>query len=166
MKVLRNLVSIVSAVSFLLCLMTLFLILLGYRPYVLKTQSMEPEYRQGSLCWVNTRVDLDHLNIGDPVVYRSPANSLVLHRLIDISPSDQTSLSVIMKGDANTSEQAIELSHVNYIGREAFTMPELGIFVDALVSHHVLWFIAPIFVILACIPWESIHFQEKDVAER
>ena len=161
MKVLRNLVSIVSAVSFLLGLAALFLVLLGYRPYVLKTQSMEPEYRQGSLCWVNTRVELDQLHIGDPIVYRSPANSLVLHRLVDVSSSDETSLSVVMKGDANDSVQEIELSRINFIGREAFSLPRVGAIVDDLLSNHILWFLVAVFVILGCIPWESIHGKKE-----
>nr|WP_292204081.1 signal peptidase I [Butyrivibrio sp.] len=140
------------------------LLLLGYRPYILKTQSMEPEYRQGSLCWVDTRVDLEKLSVGDPIVYRSPANSLVLHRLVDISSSGDSSLSVTMQGDANKSTQDVELSHINYIGREAFTLPKLGSIVDALFSHHILWFIVAAFVILACIPWESIRRRREAAA--
>ena len=120
---------------------------------------MEPIYTQGSLCWVNTRVDLNQLTIGDPIVYSSPTNSLVFHRLVEISLTGDSSLSVLIQGDADESTQKVELSHINYIGKEAFTIPKLGSIVDALLSHHILWIIVAVFVILACVPWEST--QEK-----
>ena len=151
MKILKNLIAVIASVTAALGLATLFLMMLGYRPYVLKTQSMEPQYRQGSLCWVNTRVSLEQLSVGDPIVYRSPANSLVLHRL---------SLSVTMKGDANELAQEVSLSPINYIGREAFTLPGLGSIVDFLLSHHALWLVIGAFVLLSCIPWENHKRKE------
>ena len=160
MKILKNLIAVIASVTAALGLATLCLMMLGYRPYVLKTQSMEPQYRQGSLCWVNTRVSLEQLSVGDPIVYRSPANSLVLHRLVNIDHSDDSSLSVTMKGDANELAQEVSLSPINYIGREAFTLPELGSIVDFLLSHHALWLVIGAFVLLSCIPWENHKRKE------
>ena len=118
---------------------------------------MEPIYSQGSLCWVDTRVSLDSLEVGDALVYRSPANSLVLHRLVGIRESNApSSFSDVMQGDANELTQDVELSHINYVGREAFSIPGLGSAVDKLISHYVIWITAAVFVLLACVPWETI----------
>jgi hypothetical protein len=112
---------------------------------------------------VDTGVSLDSLEVGDALVYRSPANSLVLHRLVGIrEPNTPSSLSAVMHGDANKLTQDVELSHINYVGREAFSIPGLGSAVDELISHHIIWITAAIFVLLACVPWETnkkVHSQ-------
>jgi len=106
---------------------------------------------------VDTRVSLDSLEVGDALVYRSPADSLVLHRLVGIRESNApSSFSDVMQGDANELTQDVELSHINYVGREAFSVPGLGSAVDKLISHYVIWITAAVFVLLACVPWETI----------
>lgn len=101
MRIIKNFVAIIATIALLLGVVALVLVLRGFRPFILTTKSMEPMYRKGSLCWVNTTVSLDNVEIGDALVYRSEANSLVLHRLMDISSSNESSLTVTMKGDAN-----------------------------------------------------------------
>ena len=164
MKALRNIIRIVAAVAGFFGLITLVLILAGYRPYILKTASMEPVYPKGSLCWVDTKVKLDSVSVGDVLVYRSPTNMLVLHRLVDILPIQAASgsLSVTMQGDANNTQQDILLSNINCLGRESFTIPRLGEVVERLLSDSgTTWFFVVFFLILACIPWESIHRRIK-----
>jgi signal peptidase I len=147
MKLLKNLVAVSAAIAALLGIVVLILVMAGFRPFILKTQSMEPIYTQGSLCWVDTQATLDSLEVGDVLVYRSPANSLVLHRLVGIRESNTSSLlSAVMQGDANELTQDVELSHINYVGRA----------VDELISHHVIWITVAVLVLLACIPWESM----------
>lgn len=162
MKLLKNLVAVSAAIAALLGIVLLILVMAGFRPFILKTQSMEPIYTQGSLCWVDTQATLDSLEVGDVLVYRSPANSLVLHRLVHIRESNTSSLlSAVMQGDANELTQDVELSHINYVGREAFSIPGLGSAVDELISHHVIWITVAVFVLLACVPWESMKRQNS-----
>ena len=158
MKILKNLITITAALAGIIGVLALILVLAGFRPFILKSESMEPVYTKGSLCWVNTRVDLDSVEVGDVLVYRSPANTLVLHRLVDKSSSvDTSSLPVVMQGDANSMSQDVTLSSINFIGREAFTIPRLGVMVEHILSNNAIWFIVVLFVLLAAVPWESIH---------
>jgi signal peptidase I len=158
MKILKNLITITAALAGIIGVLALILVLVGFRPFILKSESMEPIYTKGSLCWVNTRVDLNSVEIGDVLVYRSPANTLVLHRLVDKSASvDTSSLPVTMQGDANSMSQDVTLSSINFIGREAFTIPRLGVVVEHILSSNAIWFIVAVFVLLAAVPWESIH---------
>ena len=158
MKILKNLITITAALAGIIGVLALILVLAGFRPFILKSESMEPVYTKGSLCWVNTRVDLNSVEIGDVLVYRSPANTLVLHRLVDKSASvDTSSLPVTMQGDANSMSQDVTLSSINFIGREAFTIPRLGMMVEHILSNNAIWFIVAVFVLLAAVPWESIH---------
>ena len=157
MRFLKNLVAIVASATAFLGFSALFLTFLGYRPFIITTQSMEPMFMQGSLCWVDTRVTINSLEIGDAIVYRSPVNSLVLHRLVGIQESNTpSSFSAVMQGDANKLTQNVELSHINYVGREAFTIPRLGSAVDELLSHNAIWIVVVVFIVLACVPWESV----------
>lgn len=158
MKILKNLITITAALAGIIGVLALILVLAGFRPFILKSESMEPIYTKGSLCWVNTRVDLVSVEVGDVLVYRSPANTLVLHRLVEKERSDDTSsLPVTMQGDANSMSQDVTLSSINFIGREAFTIPRLGMMVEHILSNNAIWFIVAVFVLLAAVPWESIH---------
>ena len=158
MKILKNLITITAALAGIIGVLALILVLAGFRPFILKSESMEPIYTKGSLCWVNTRVDLDSVKVGDVLVYRSPANTLVLHRLVEKERSDDTSsLPVTMQGDANSMSQDVTLSSINFIGREAFTIPRLGVVVEHILSNNAIWFIVVLVVLLAAVPWESIH---------
>ena len=158
MKILKNLITITAALAGIIGVLALILVLAGFRPFILKSESMEPIYTKGSLCWVNTRVDLDSVEVGDVLVYRSPANTLVLHRLVEKERSDDTSsLPVTMQGDANSMSQDVTLSSINFIGRETFTIPRLGVMVEHILSNNAIWFIVVLFVLLAAVPWESIH---------
>ena len=161
MKAIKNLITITAALAGIIGVLALILVLAGFRPFILKSESMEPIYTKGSLCWVNTRVDLDSVEVGDVLVYRSPANTLVLHRLVEKeSTDDYTSLPVTMQGDANSMSQDVTLSSINFIGREAFTIPRLGMMVEHILSNNAIWFIVVLFVLPAAVPWESIHRRE------
>ena len=158
MKILKNFITITAALAEIIGILALILVLVGFRPFILKSESMEPIYTKGSLCWVNTRVDLDSVEVGDVLVYRSPANTLVLHRLVEKSVSvDTSTLPVVMQGDANRISQDVTLSSINFIGREAFTIPRLGVVIEHILSNNAIRFIVTVFIILACIPWESFR---------
>ena len=47
----------------------------------------------------------------------------------------------------------VELSHINYVGREAFSIPGLGTVVDRL--KHAVWIAVGIFIVLACVTREK-----------
>ena len=103
MKAIKNLITITAALAGIIGILALILVLAGFRPFILKSESMEPVYTKGSLCWINIRVDLDSIKVGDVLVYRSLANTLVLHWLVDKSSSaDTSSLSVVMQGNASS----------------------------------------------------------------
>lgn len=162
MKILKNLITITAALAGIIGVLALILVLAGFRPFILESESMEPIYTKGSLCWVNTRVDLDSVEIGDVLVYRSPANTLVLHRLVEMESSeDNSTLQVTLQGDANSMSQDVTLSSINFIGREAFTIPQLGVMVEQIRSNSTVWFIVALFIILSCVPWKNVQHTEK-----
>ena len=163
MKTIRNIITIIAAVTGFFGLLTLILILAGFRPFILKTASMEPVYRKGSLCWIDTNTRLDSVSVGDTLVYRAPSNTIVLHRLVAVQSVENDNSLIIaeLQGDANSRSQQVILSKTNFIGREAFTIPKLGSVVEQILSGNKVWFFIALFFILGCIPWESVRKRRR-----
>ena len=159
MKVIKNLVTVLSRIAALIAVTALVLVLLGYRPFVLMSGSMAPLYPEGSLCFVNTRIPLEDLSVGDVLVYRE-SDFLVLHRLVGIESEADGVIHAQLQGDTNNIAQDVELSSINYVGRETFTIPVLGAAVEHIPSA-LIWSLAAVFIILACIPWASVVRQKK-----
>ena len=155
MKIVKNLVAVIAAFAGLVALTALVLVFLGYRPFVLMSSSMEPLYTEGSLCFVNTRIPLEDLSVGDVLVYRE-SDFLVLHRLVGIEGKADVVIDAKLQGDTNNIAQDVELSRINYVGRAAFTIPALGAAVEHIPSA-LIWSLAAVFIILACVPWESLR---------
>lgn len=155
MKIVKNLVAVIAAFAGLVALTALVLVLLGYRPFVLMSSSMEPLYTEGSLCFVNTRIPLKDLSVGDVLVYRE-SDFLVLHRLVGIEGEADVVIDAKLQGDTNNIAQDVELSRINYVGRAAFTIPALGAAVEHIPSA-LIWSSAAVFIILACVPWKSLR---------
>lgn len=115
-------------------LICILLFVFGLRPFVLESESMEPLYRVGSLCLINTRVESGDVKAGDVIVYRANSGALVMHRYLGEG---------FLKGDANEEMQAVDLTPVNFIGREVFTLPYIGTPVGVLLSYHwIVWVLA------------------------
>jgi len=155
MKIVKNLVAVIAAFAGLVALTALVLVFLGYRPFVLMSSSMEPLYTEGSLCFVNTRIPLEDLSVGDVLVYRE-SDFLVLHRLVGIEGKADVVIDAKLQGDTNNIAQDVELSRINYVGRAAFTIPALGAAVEHIPSA-LIWSLAAVFIILACVPWKSLR---------
>jgi len=66
---------------------------------VVKGRSMLPTLREGDIVFI-TRVDPGEIKIGDVIVYKSPSNSLVIHRVISIVNEDGDYY-YVTKGDNN-----------------------------------------------------------------
>ena len=123
MKVIKNLVTVLSGICGLIAVAALILVLLGYRPFVLMSGSMAPLYPEGSLCFVNTRTHLEDLSVGDVLVYRE-SDFLVLHRLVGIEGEGDGVIQARLQGDTNNIAQDVELSPINYVIRCRFIIPQ------------------------------------------
>ena len=107
---------------------------------------MMPTYKPGSLVLVDTSVSLSDVDIGDVLVYRG-AGEVILHRLVGDN---------LLKGDANKEAQIFKLTKANFVGKESFTIPELGEIVNHILKNKkFVWIlIAALILIAACIPIE------------
>lgn len=143
----RNVVGVVAGLSGVVSVLCILLVALDYRPFILTSPSMEPLYTKGSLVWADTKVKVEDVEIGDVLVYRASSGNLVMHRLVGEN---------LLQGDANNTAQEVELTSVNYVGREAITIPWLGDAVSAVLSvKWVVFAVVVLLLILACIPQQK-----------
>lgn len=101
--------------------------IIGLRPFVVLSGSMEPNYHVGSLIYVKS-VDYRELKAGDPITYMVSQDTVVTHRIVEVVPDDTepNTLWYITKGDANATEDSAPVHYRNVIGKAVFSIPYLG----------------------------------------
>jgi signal peptidase len=90
--------------------------LLGFKPFIIVSGSMEPTYKTGSLVVVH-RDDFRSANVGDVIAFRAAAigDSVAFHRVID-----KTDNALITQGDQVQIPDAAPVTAENYIGHGVF----------------------------------------------
>jgi signal peptidase len=96
---------------------------LGLRPLVVRSGSMEPTIRTGSMVLVRT-IPASAIRVGDVVAVERPDRTTVTHRVVSVSHQGPTA-SVVLKGDANKDPDPVPVS-VTSAGRLVATLPVLG----------------------------------------
>ncbi len=101
--------------------------LVGLKPFVVLSGSMEPEYHVGSLIYVKS-VDYKQLQAGDDITYMLDKDTVVTHRIIEvlIDEEDPETLRYFTQGIANEVPDATSVHYKNIIGKPVFTIPYLG----------------------------------------
>lgn len=100
-------------------------ILLGHRPVVVLSGSMEPTYPVGSLIYYH-KCDFDALEVGDAITFRAE-DVLVTHRITTVNEISGT---VVTKGDNNVSEDPVPVAENQIVGKATnFAIPYVGYFV-------------------------------------
>lgn len=101
--------------------------LVGLKPYVVLSGSMEPTYHVGSLIYVKS-VDYKTLAVGDPITYMVSEDTVVTHRIIEVlvDEEDPDTIRYFTKGDANDVADGLSVHYKNIIGKPVFSIPYLG----------------------------------------
>lgn len=105
--------------------------LVGLKPYVVLSGSMEPTYETGALIYVRD-VDPFTLETGDVITFMMNENTVATHRIAGVVPDEEDSSVVRFrtKGDANTVEDGTLVHYKNVIGSPVFSIPKLGYVAD------------------------------------
>ncbi|MGN0986914.1 MAG: signal peptidase I [Otoolea sp.] len=96
---------------------------MGNDIYAVMSGSMEPFYHVGSVVIVNTHVNPEEIQVGDPITFRMESNAVATHRVI---ASDLELRQFRTKGDANEDEDASPVSYDNLIGKAGVSVPYIG----------------------------------------
>ena len=101
-RVFRRLISLVLDLILVVGLAAIVGTLLGVRPYVVESGSMEPAIRTGSVCLIESWMDYDKVQPGDVVCYESTTGKRVIHRAVEV-----TYAGIETKGDANENSDGV-----------------------------------------------------------
>lgn len=112
-------------ILFLLALSLGISSLLGIRPFVLRSDSMEPTYHSGDLIFADTKTPFDSLNSGDVIIYQGFTQELTRYQGENTVKPDNASATV-------------EITANQVIGRVVFSIPWVGNLVEVFLEHQYL----------------------------
>jgi len=121
----RLLEALVLAVS-IAGLIALLVVMLGYRPFVIRSGSMIPTLEVGDVVIADT-VPASVLEPDDIVTrfYSPELGESITHRVVRVAPTDG-GLRVTTKGDANTLSERWIVTPETKVGRMAWSIPRIG----------------------------------------
>ena len=90
----------------------------GYTPYVVKTDSMQPILKPGTVIYID--VNDQNFQEGDIITFNK-SGVLITHRVISIKGNQ-----VITKGDNNIENDKFEVYESDIIGKYIFSVPIIG----------------------------------------
>lgn len=117
--------GVVTALS-LLVVAALVLVLLGFRPLVIRSGSMEPTHSAGDLV-VTDRVLAEGIGVDDVVTldHYAPIGESMTHRVRAVA-RDGDILTVTTQGDANDSSETWSVQADQVVGRVVAALPAVG----------------------------------------
>ncbi len=131
-----------------LFVITTSLNLFGFQMFVVKSGSMEPEIKTGSLVIDRTSTDY---RIKDVITFKvSDSKETVTHRIIDENIKDGVT-SYQVKGDANATPDPDPVLKTNVVGKVLFSIPFLGYLIAFIRSLPglILFIILPTLIIVS-----------------
>lgn len=112
------------------------LLAFGYRVYAVKTSSMHPDIKQGSIAIakkLNADEVFDELTIGSDIVFRTSSGNTLTHRVIML---DEANDRLQTQGIREGSTKDAEISSSNVLGKVSFSIPLIGYLVMLIQSTY------------------------------
>lgn len=112
------------------------LLAFGYRVYAVKTASMHPDIKQGSIAIakkLNADEVFDELNIGSDIVFKTSSGNTLTHRVIML---DEENDRLQTQGIREGSTKDAEISSSNVLGKVSFSIPLIGYLVMLIQSTY------------------------------
>ena len=90
--------------------------ILGYKPFIIASGSMEPKYKTNSFILIK-RADISSAKVGDTIAFRSEAmsNNTVFHRVVKVVDDG-----LVTKGDNNSHNDSGLVRKDKFLGKEVF----------------------------------------------
>ena len=129
LKVLKKIIDIITTIILIVGFALVLLYICGIKPYVILSGSMEPKISTGSVCFVNEKAKYEDMTVGDIIAFKIPTGASVTHRIINI-----TDKGFETKGDANEESDGISTTKQNFLGKNLFSIKNLGFTVEFIQS--------------------------------
>lgn len=129
--------------------------ILGYKAYIVDTNSMEPTINVGDIVIVK-KVKEDKLKQGDVITF-TEEGEVITHRITKVE-REENGTQYVTKGDNNNTEDTFKIRYNDIIGEEILTIPQLGKTVQILDSKIIILIIILIILIFILV---KIQKNEK-----
>lgn len=97
--------------------------IMGYKPYVIISGSMEPEHKAGDLVFVK-KTDPESIKEGDIISFKTEAaDTIITHRVVETYRNEKY---FTTKGDANDKVDQKVVGYDDIIGTVRFSIPFVG----------------------------------------
>lgn len=123
-KVIKAVINALMTLILIFGILFILLYVIGIEPFVVESGSMQPTIQTGSLSFINKNVDYENIKANDVIAFKAPTGNLVTHRVINITEEGFET-----KGDSNDVSDGISTTKENYIGKNIFSIPKVGILV-------------------------------------
>lgn len=130
-KIIILLLNLLMTTIIVLGFAFIFLFILGIRPYVVQSGSMEPIIETGSICFVNKNIKYENIKKNDIIAFKMNNSILVTHRVISVTENGLET-----KGDSNEISDGISTTKENYIGKNIFSIPKVGYVIELIQSKN------------------------------
>ena len=116
MKILKKIISYLSILCYIVIIVLVLILapmIIGYKPVVVLSGSMEPAYPVGSLIYYKT-ASFEDIDKNDAITFYIDSDTLVTPRVVVKNEISQT---FVTKGDANPTNDADPVEYKNVAGK-------------------------------------------------
>lgn len=139
--------------------------ILGYKPVIVLSGSMEPEFAPGDLIFVKDTKDPAALSEGDVICYLLSGKA-VTHRITKVTADDTGETRYITRGDANNTDdqQAVAPDQVQgiYTGTHVPKIGDFALFMQS-TTGMIVFIICPLVLFIL---WDVIRRMRTDKKEQ
>lgn len=128
-KVVMKTIDIGFKILIVFALVVLISNYLGFKLYVVRSGSMEPNIHTGSLAIVYEKADFYEMEVDDVVAFKLVNGELVTHRITEITKIDGIT-HFMTKGDANEVSDGYTTNIQNFYGETIWSIPGVGYIAD------------------------------------
>ena len=166
MKVIGGIAKVISSAIYLLIAIAVIIALLpmivGFRPVVVLSGSMEPTYPVGSVIYYKA-ADYQDIAVGDAITFRIGGGALATHRVIE---KDEATQELRTKGDNNPTEDVNPIAYANVVGKTSkIAIPHAGVIATYFKEIPVIIAIGAILIICSILAPGSRALSESERSE-
>lgn len=125
-KITKTILNVIFTLIIIIGVVFIGLYCFGIQAYVVETGSMKPTMDVGSLCFVNKRANYSDMREGDIIAFKIDSGKFATHRIKSITENGFET-----KGDANNTSDNVIITKENFIGKNLFSIPKVGVIVKS-----------------------------------
>ena len=136
--------------------------LIGLKPYVVLSGSMEPKYPVGSMIYTK-KVDPADLKVDDPLTFKLSSGAVATHRIVEILPPEKAGgqIQFRTKGDANQNADSAPVPADRVLGKPVFCIPLLGFVAEFIQRPPGLYVAAGIGIVVIILSFVTDQLPSK-----